>query len=461
MTNIFLNNLNDLNNAPSITTSNNSSTNSLISKLFYDPNEKDFPVVSVIFTFYSGCSYDKLYSTSKQQAPEGTRVACYQVDLDRIDEFYTKLTDEAINDETFNELREHLNIEPDCVLFNFECCSGCQKSTKTISNNFYGGNISKKVKESMQSFGFTSSKSNNNSNTIDKTEMKDNYGFLQKNAISKLLNYCITKGYYVMFGDFSVKAIINDWDDGVLGPNPFVKLGECNNIINLTFDSDKLKECESNQMRIVGELCRDGKASVHCMSGTIVFGLDKISSDNSLYKVSILTKAETNFQIPSNSQYKIDDKYSIGHASLKYSSGSLIFFSSGHWIDLKDINVDLKNLKKVVESNLGVSNSLYSELISYENMNAQPSILENSKNTELFGNQPIISNNNISNSGLFSMNKAPQIQNNSNLFGFSSYSQPQFNPQAFSNNIASKYIQQTSNCNYSQKNQMPQQKKKY
>lgn len=449
---------NNLSTAPTLTNTSYIPNNNLITRLFYDSMEKEFPVVSVIFTFFSGCSYDKLYSTSKQQAPDGTRVACYQVDLDRIDEFYTKLTDEAINDEIFNEVRENLNIEPDCVLFNFECCSGCQQSVKTVSNNFYGGNISKKVTNNMKNLGFTSSKSSSTLNSITDIGNKDNYGFRQKNAISKLLNYCITKGYYVMFGDFSVKAIINDWDDGVLGPNPFVKLGECNNIINLSFDSDKLKECESNQMRIVGELCRDGKASIHCMSGTIVFGLDKISSDNSMYKISILTKAETNCHIDIDSKFKIDDKYSIGHASLKYSSGSVFFFSSGHWIDLKDINVDLKDLKKVVQNNLGVSNNIYSELISYENMNAQPSILENStKPSTLFKDKipQIITNSN----GLFSKNIAPKMQNESKL-EFSSYSQPEsmFNQQAFSKNIASKYIQQTSNCNYSQKNQITKKK---
>ena len=60
------------------------------------------------------------------------------------------------------------------------------------------------------------------------------------------------------------------------------------------------------------------------------------------------------------------------------------------------------------------------------------------------------------------MNKQPKMKQNEGLFGSSSYSQPQpmFNQQAFSNNIASKYIQQTSNCNYSQKNQIQIPKKK-
>ncbi len=30
----------------------------------------------------------------------------------------------------------------------------------------------------------------------------------------------------VMFSDFSLKALINQWDESKLGPNPFKKVGE-------------------------------------------------------------------------------------------------------------------------------------------------------------------------------------------------------------------------------------------
>lgn len=37
----------------------------------------------------------------------------------------------------------------------------------------------------------------------------------------------IDRGYMCMFSDFSLKALINKWDDKYeLGPNPFIRTGE-------------------------------------------------------------------------------------------------------------------------------------------------------------------------------------------------------------------------------------------
>ena len=73
---------------------------------------------------------------------------------------------------------EHIKkIHPDCVVFNWECCGS------------YSG----------QSF----------------IEGKD--------KVFKFLKIVLDKGHMVMFSDFSLKALINDWDSSLLGPNPFVK----------------------------------------------------------------------------------------------------------------------------------------------------------------------------------------------------------------------------------------------
>jgi hypothetical protein len=39
-----------------------------------------------------------------------------------------------------------------------------------------------------------------------------------------------------MFSDFSLKALIKSWKDGVLGPNPFVKVGETGTPIKMKFN---------------------------------------------------------------------------------------------------------------------------------------------------------------------------------------------------------------------------------
>jgi len=36
-------------------------------------------------------------------------------------------------------------------------------------------------------------------------------------------------GYMCMFSDFSLKALINEWNSDILGNNPFVRTGETSN----------------------------------------------------------------------------------------------------------------------------------------------------------------------------------------------------------------------------------------
>jgi len=44
----------------------------------------------------------------------------------------------------------------------------------------------------------------------------------------------------VMFSDFSLKALIKQWDNKVLGPNPFVKVSEYGGNFTLEFNSKDL-----------------------------------------------------------------------------------------------------------------------------------------------------------------------------------------------------------------------------
>lgn len=431
---------NDL-NAPPVVSSSDSKENLFIKRLFYNEiEEKDLPVVSIIFTIFSGSSYDSLYSRAKQVSPEGTTVAVYSVDLNQIDDFFEYLTNESKKSEVFDYIRGIMNIEPECVLFNFECCSGCQELQKNTTKNFNGSNFSSSILSKIKNFGFSSNKSEKKCDSIS-----NGYGFLKEKSVLKLIKLCITKGYYIMFGDFSVKAILNNWDSSILGDNPFEQIGECNNSINLTFDSKTLMESESNQMRIVGELCRDGVASIHCMSNTVVFALKKNAIlKTTKYEGKILTKAESNGVYDKSNL--IDGKYTIGHVSLKYKSGCIIFFSAGHWIELNDINVNINDLKNCLKKNLGENNTLYQDLISYEMNNKNENKTEN-----LFG---LSSSQNMSCSGLFSQNPQSKIEYDKGLFEEKSCN---INKKTF--NIASNFIQQTSNCNYSVKNQMNIKKK--
>jgi len=70
------------------------------------------------------------------------------------------------------------SIDPDSVLFNWECCS--------------------------------------------ELSCGEVFHFHDKEIVVNLINYLITKGHMVMCSDFATKALITDWNEKLLGPNPFV-----------------------------------------------------------------------------------------------------------------------------------------------------------------------------------------------------------------------------------------------
>ena len=44
----------------------------------------------------------------------------------------------------------------------------------------------------------------------------------------KFIKTAIEAGHMIMFSDFSLKALIHDWDETLLGSNPFVHLEDTN-----------------------------------------------------------------------------------------------------------------------------------------------------------------------------------------------------------------------------------------
>ena len=65
-----------------------------------------------------------------------------------------------------------------------------------------------------------------------------------------------------MFSDFSLKALINQWDSEYLGPNPFKKINEFEGHFTLSFSNNELKDCPSAQLQLVGEMAEEGKCNV-------------------------------------------------------------------------------------------------------------------------------------------------------------------------------------------------------
>ena len=123
-------------------------------------------------------------------------------------------------------------VDPDCVVFNWECSSGymCEH-------------------------------------------------FTEKVELVEFLGLLLSKGFMTMFSDFSLKALINDWDQSVLGKNPFKRTGEITGTTTLKFRPSVLKECPSSQLQLLGDLTEGGKCSINCASNTIQYTVDKDSID--------------------------------------------------------------------------------------------------------------------------------------------------------------------------------------
>jgi hypothetical protein len=172
--------------------------------------------------------------------------------------FYLQSLFEAIvngdpKDEVAKKLVESMKlVEPDCVVFNWECSSG------------YSG----------QTF----------------TENKDLlFSFLRK---------MMDRGHMCMYSDFSLKALVNEWDEKYeLGPNPFVKAGEFSNLFEVRFNCGQLKECPSAQLQIIGEMAEKGLCNIQAAGGTIVYCVDSDKIKHDIYKTEVLTVV-TNIKPP-------------------------------------------------------------------------------------------------------------------------------------------------------------------
>lgn len=154
-----------------------------------------------------------------------------------------------------------------------------------------------------------------------------------------LLKFLLDKGYTTMFSDFSLKALISEWDENLLGPLPFIKVGETSAPINLTFDSKALLSVPSMQLQILGELAQSGNTQISVEGGTIIYSIDPQVNSSSFYDIQVLTIARNSYINVSKYPLTLGGKNgSAGHVLLTYESGGHILTSMGHWIELISID---------------------------------------------------------------------------------------------------------------------------
>jgi len=179
--------------------------------------------------------------------------------------------------------------------------------------------------------------------------------------IWRAIDTFISRGSFVMASDFSLKALIHDWQPAVLGPNPFVQLGGrgCGASFELRFDPAKLSSCPSAQLAAVGALCEQGFARSHAMPGTILYAVDESKAAAATAAgscIEVLTVVARADGMTATQQLSLAGLKGpllsetggaqglAGHVLLTRPSGGMLLTSMGHWIELTRLGVTEESL---------------------------------------------------------------------------------------------------------------------
>eukprot|EP00656_Telonema_subtile_P030095 TRINITY_DN3311_c0_g1_i12.p1 TRINITY_DN3311_c0_g1~~TRINITY_DN3311_c0_g1_i12.p1 ORF type:complete len:1027 (-),score=104.41 TRINITY_DN3311_c0_g1_i12:713-3793(-) len=217
----------------------------------FNEGDTDHELAVVIISITEGMSFDQLYRKVPQYAGSGLRVSVHHIHsgsvatLTKALESGLELPDEACCQNQYTILRMILDdlkvVEPKAVVFNWECCHGMMR------------------------------------------------GFPAQHNHIELISAALNRGSMVMCSDYSVNSLISDWQEELLGPNPFVHLGHFSDELQLGFDSDALKRCDSNQLRLVGELCVGNGCHLHAALDSNCFTVDQEVDLKGAYELETLT----------------------------------------------------------------------------------------------------------------------------------------------------------------------------
>ena len=288
------------------------------------------PPCAVIVTIFASSSYDALFRDVQQQSPdEESSIAVFQMDYNTIPLYLqyvaargdvnTTMMPQATIDAIKDVVEAIDKVDPESVVFNFECCGHCSESGFAIRDDAHN--------------------------------------------VMELLQENINRGFMTMFGDFSVKALIATWDPAVLGPAPFDRESRsCSSSMLLAFDSAKLLECPSAQLQNVGKLHEGiNTAELHCLSGTVVFSLktdlDSQLKKNPAYSYDVLTIATKIDHRPVTEGRLSVDRHRghAGHVLLTYNNAAKgkILVSAGHWIELSQMGAETERVFSAMREQYG------------------------------------------------------------------------------------------------------------
>lgn len=300
-------------------------------------------LVAVMVTIYQGSSYDENFREIEPTTVPGERIITYSMrccDVGKLHDYLTGI--QAVPaPSTWAELLEDIRSVPsDSVTLNWECCDGCSDSGFPLCG-----------------IGAGTSRFRRGANPA------------APSATMKLMGLAVRRGFTVMCSDFSLKALISEWSEEQLGPNPFLKLQqECDRQFQLDFLPEELQHEEvPQQLQVVGELCaQQGKAVVAALGGTIIYTVNPTRTQTQLYDLKVLTVVSTwsgATEMPEAMKCSVgvgehEKCGAAGHVTLTYASGGQIVTSMGHWIELTRIDTALETVMQVAERNFGQAEAM-------------------------------------------------------------------------------------------------------
>lgn len=282
---------------------------------------------AVVVTIRNGASYDDVFHRVPQQGVGGTYVATYEI-AGSLAPVWTALAEGRTAEEgplqsmegDLEQLVEDVGkLEASSVVFNWECCSAC----------------------SDESFGTAA----------------------ETRVVLDLMQLLLGRGHMVMCSDFSLKALIRQWSEPHLGPNPFVKVGECQGHLQLRFDAARVAACPSAQLQRAGDLCERGRAQVEALAGTVVFTVDGSVLPQAIgtYALEVLTVVDHATGLDELARVlpvhqlceAAGHRGAAGHVVLRYASGGALLASAGHWVELVEMDVSEERLIETAAAQYG------------------------------------------------------------------------------------------------------------
>ena len=186
----------------------------VLQKLFNEVDDRQDKLVAVIVTISADVSYDENFREVRPETVPGERVSTYSVNLHDAGQLLDLLTGRQAAELGWRELLDDINsVAADSVTFNWECCGAC--GPHGFARGQFGGRRRAQVGPSVN---------------------------------MQLISHALQRGFTVMCSDFSLKALLSEWSEDLLGANPFVTLPcQCDRQFQLDFFPDQLKHDEVPQ----------------------------------------------------------------------------------------------------------------------------------------------------------------------------------------------------------------------